>query len=65
MRRLLLAAFCFVFVILLVAGCSKNQESWGITTNAVTNSQTTGTEKGNLAPDFEIQLIDGRTFKLR
>ena len=64
MGRLILTAFCFVFVILLVAGCSQNQESGGVTTNASTNSQTTGTEKGNLAPDFEVQLIDGNTFKL-
>lgn len=63
MKKQFLAAFCFVFVALLVAGCSKSQETNTITSKAVSDFST-GTEKGNLAPDFEVQLIDDTTFRL-
>ncbi len=50
----------FALVLLILFGCSKTVNI----ENNVASDGSIGNEKGDIAPDFEVQLADGSTFKL-
>lgn len=54
-----------VVAVILLSGCSKSTNVTLSETEGNGNVQLmVGNQKGNLAPDFEAQLVDGGTFKL-
>src|SRR3989338_1707700 len=62
MKIISILLFVLVAVLLVgfLAGCSKNNTE----TTAIDLGTGVGNDKGQMAPDFEVQLSDGSTFKL-
>jgi len=58
--NILLLALLSLLLISFLAGCSKNNTE-NTTIDLGTN---VGNDKGQIAPDFDVQLSDGGTFKL-
>src|SRR3989344_6562339 len=58
--NILLFALLAVLLIGFLAGCSKSNKE----TTSIDLETNVGNDKGQIAPDFEVQLSDGGTFKL-